>query len=145
VPITGTASANTYVSNPTLYYVVGSSITTNTFTVATSIANAKAGIAVSISTAGSGTHTAFANALACAGCVGEYIWNFVDFTNSVALVDSSPGQVANSISIPAGIWVVGVRGGVVRKTRALPFSSICTSGLSTDRCIAEKCVLELWA
>ena len=100
-------SPNTYVSNPTLYYVVGSSIAANNFTVATSIANAKAGTAVNTSSAGSGVHTAFANALACAGCVGELIYNTVEVSGPVAINNGPAPTTWNSLSLTAGIWELG--------------------------------------
>ncbi len=112
VPANGTVSANTYKSNPTLYYVVGSSITANTFTVATSITNAKAGIAVNTSSAGSGTHTAFANGMACAGCIGELIYNTVEAGSPVA-VTNNVEATWTSISLSAGIWEIGGNSAII--------------------------------
>lgn len=107
VPSVGTpVSANSFVRNPTLYYVVGSSITTNTFTVATSIANAKAGTAVNTSSAGSGTQSCVANALAPTGCIGETIWSALDIPTAVANTTSVP-VIWNTLSLTPGIWWLG--------------------------------------
>ena len=129
VPAVGTTSANTYKSNPTLYYVVGSSIAANTFTVATSIANAKAGTAVNTSSAGSGTHTAFANAMACAGCIGEYKYNSIEIGSGISLVSGSAGQVWTTLSLEAGIWKLGGNGGVIKKGAGTPVFSHMHAGL----------------
>jgi len=95
-------------SNPTLYYVIP--VNANTFQVATSLANAKAGTAVNTSSVGSGTHTAFANAFACAGCVGEYIFNITPTSN--ANVPSNSDTVFNTISLTPGVWKIGGSAGV---------------------------------
>jgi len=109
-PAAGTTAPNTYANNPTLYYVVGSSITANTFTLATTIPNANAGTAINTSSAGSGTHTAFANAMACAGCIGEYIYKDTPLTNGN--VTSGANTIYNSLSLTAGIWEVGGSAGL---------------------------------
>jgi hypothetical protein len=109
---TGTQiSPNTYQENPTLYYVVGSSITANTFTVATSIANAKAGTAVNTSSAGSGTHTCFANAMAPSGTVGELLYKVIEISPGVA---ATSGTEATWIQkdFTAGVWLVGGNYGI---------------------------------
>lgn len=129
VPGSGSMSANTYLSNPTLYYVVGSSITANTFTVATSIANAKAGTAVNTSSAGSGTHTAFANAAACAGCVGEYIYSVVPLGSAFSLTSGSAGQVWNTISLSQGVWQVGGNSGVIKTGGTTPVFTHMHAGI----------------
>lgn len=114
-PSVVTSSANTYNSNPTLYYVCsGATLLTNSFAVATTMANAKAGTCLNTSSAGSGTHTAFANAMACAGCVGEYIYNVVPIASAFSLTTGSAGQVWNTISLTAGIWEVGGNSGVIK-------------------------------
>lgn len=113
-PASGTTSANTYASNPTVYYVCyGATLGTNNFAVATTLANAKAGVCVTTSSAGSGTHTAFANAMACAGCVGEYIYSSVPFASPVALTSGSAGQVWVTMSLSPGIWEIGGNAGVL--------------------------------
>jgi hypothetical protein len=129
VPAVGTVSANTYKSNPTLYYVAP--INANTFNVATSLANAKAGTFVTTSSAGSGTHTAFANAMACAGCVGEMIWATIENTTGSAIpaVDSSPGQLMNSFTLSAGIWEVWGNGGIIKINAATPTMTHLHSGI----------------
>lgn len=138
VPGAGVVSANTYKSNPTLYYVCyGGTLGVNNFAVATTLANAKAGVCVTTSSAGSGTHTAFANALACAGCVGEYIWLAVEPGSPINVPDSSAGVVWNSISLSAGIWDIGsTTGGIstagpatlthLHSTNVYGFSTIAT-------------------
>ncbi len=123
VPSVGSPiSANNYKSNPTLYYVVGSSITANTFTVATSIANAKAGTAVNTSSAGSGTQTGFANALAPAGTIGELIWNTVEVGSPIAITTATPATW-NSLSVPAGIWELGGNVGFIGTSGTAVFTN----------------------
>ncbi len=139
-PAGGTVSANTYKSNPTLYYVCGgSTLLGGSFAVATSMANAKAGTCVNTSSNGSGTHTAFANAMACAGCVGEMIWDTREIASALAAVDSSAGQTVNSITLSAGIWEVWGSTGIIKINAGTPvmnhlhssivygFSTIATS------------------
>jgi hypothetical protein len=128
-PAAGTVSANTYLSNPTLYYVIGSSIAANTFQVATSIANAIAGTAVTAGSAGSGTHTMFANAMVPTGYIGERIWNVVPIASSVAAVSGSAGQVWNTISLSAGIWKIGGNTGVIKQGAGTPVFSHMHCGL----------------
>lgn len=107
-PNGGAFSANTYKQNPTLYYVcAGASLLTNSFTVATSLANALAGTGVNTSSAGSGTHTAWANAMAPAGTVGEYIYKIVEAADLFALTTGGSGVAWTSISLTAGIWERG--------------------------------------
>lgn len=117
---TGAASANTYTANPTLYYVIGASITTNTLQVATSIANAIAGTAVVAGSAGSGTHTAYANAMIPTGYIGEYIYKSVEIASAFALTTGSAGQVWNTISLTAGIWELGGNTGVIKTGGTTP-------------------------
>jgi len=111
IPAGGAVSPNTYTQNPTLYYVCGGvTLLTNSFAVATTMANAKAGTCVNTSSAGSGTHTAFANAMACAGCVGEYIYSRVAAV-STGLTTATDKNWAN-ISLTQGVWEVGGTSGV---------------------------------
>jgi len=113
-PASGATSANTYLSNPVLYYVCsGGTLLTNSFSVATTIANAKAGTCVTTSSAGSGTHTAFANAMACKGCIGEYVYSVVPIYNGFNLTTGSAGQVWNTMSLDAGIWELGGNTGII--------------------------------
>lgn len=92
-------------ANPTPYYVIGSSITTNTFQVASSVANAKAGTAVNTTGSQSGTHTAVANAIACDGCVGELIWKQVPYASRTSMTNASiANSLIQSISVTPGIW-----------------------------------------
>jgi hypothetical protein len=67
ITFTTTGALPTGLTAGTVYYVIPSSITTNTFQVATSIANAIAGTAVNTSSAGSGTHTGTANIVLTSG------------------------------------------------------------------------------
>lgn len=109
-PNGGAFSANTFKQNPTLYYVcAGATLLTNSFTVATSMANALASppVPVNTSSAGSGTHTAFANAMAPAGTVGELIYKVVEAADLFALTTGGTGVAYNSISLSAGVWLVG--------------------------------------
>lgn len=130
-------------SNPTLYYVVGSSITANTFQVATSIANAKAGTSVNTSSAGSGTHTGFANVFACAGCVGEYIFNVTQITNGN--VTSNADTVFNTISLPPGVWKAGGSGGVFGAATTVFQTSHNSIGLgNTTICTTPYCGTTDW-
>jgi hypothetical protein len=90
----------------TTYYLIGSSITTNTFEVATSVANAIAGIAINTSGTQSGTQTATANLNADPTSVGAYIELDVPQSSFVTL--PTPTGVANvaSVSMPAGRWLM---------------------------------------
>lgn len=109
VPGNGAVSANTYKANPALYYVCsGATLLTDSFALSTTLANSSAGTCINTSSAGSGTHTAFANAMACAGCVGEAIWNVVEAASLTTIGSSGgPGVAWNSISLSAGIWQIG--------------------------------------
>lgn len=97
-------SPNTYQSNPTLYYVIP--VDTNTFQVATSIANAIAGTAVNTSSAGSGTHTAFANAMVPTGCVGEMIYKTIEIADGVAATSGTEAAWIE-MDVTTGVWQVG--------------------------------------
>jgi hypothetical protein len=141
------SGSNLYFSNPTVYYVVGSSITTNTFQVATSIANAKAGIAVTTSGSQSGTQTAFANAVAPAGTIGEHIYNVVPFsgTGSVACNNSSPDTVFNSITLTPGIWKVWGSAGVFGSSTAVFSTNHSSYGIGiTSICTTPYCGTTDW-
>jgi hypothetical protein len=113
-------SARNYKSNPTLYYVIPTGA--NTFNVATSAANAAAGTAVNTSSAGSGTHTAFANALAGAGMIGELVWNVIEVTVPVAITTATPATW-NSISLSAGLWELGGNVGFIGTSGVVTFST----------------------
>jgi hypothetical protein len=67
VVFSSTGTLPTGITAGTAYFVVGSTITANTFEIATSIANAKAGTAVSTSGTQSGVHTGSANFTATPG------------------------------------------------------------------------------
>lgn len=124
---TGLTASDTSVSSPTLYYVIGSSITANTFQVATSLANAKAGTAVNTSGTQSGSQGAVANAFAPAGYVGEFIYNVVPASPGVTLTNNVDA-VWNSISLSAGIWEVGGNIGVTKSGASTPaFTTIHSS------------------
>lgn len=123
-PASGTFSANTYLSNPTLYYVK-TVLTADTFTVSAT----QGGAAINTSSAGSGTHTAFANAMIPTGCIGEYIYSAVSIASSVALVSGSAGQVWNTISLSAGIWLRGAKTGVIKQGAGTPVFSHMHAGL----------------
>ncbi len=105
------SNASGLINDPTLCYVVGSSITLNTFQCATSIANANAGTSINTTGAQSGTHTAFANYFACAGCIGEYKFHLT-LTNN-ANVTTAVNTIYNSLSLSAGVWEVGGTTGIV--------------------------------
>lgn len=121
VPASAGSIPNSYQANPTLYYVVGSSITANTFQLATSIANAKAGTAINTSGTQSGTHTAFANSAACTGCIGEHIYIIVPFSGagSVACSNGSPDTLVASLTLQPGIWEMSGATGVFGSATAV--------------------------
>lgn len=148
VPGTGsTMSPNSYGANPTLYYVIGSSITTNTFQVATSIANAKAGIAVNTTGTQSGTQTAFANSAACAGCIGEHIYTVVPPTGAgdVLCNNSSPDTVWASITLQPGIWQVWGAAGVFGSSGAVFSTNHSSYGVGiTGICSTPYCGTTDW-
>jgi len=126
LPVAGAVSPNTYSQNPTLYYVCsGAQLLTNSFAVATTVANAKTGTCVNTSSAGSGTHTAFANAMACAGCVGEFIYKRVG-TTTTGLTTGTDFNWGN-ISVPQGIWVVGGSAEVFGQIGATTFTHMHAS------------------
>lgn len=102
-------SPNTYRRNPTLYYVVP--IDANTFNISSTLANARAGTFVNTSSAGSGTQTAFANAMACTGCIGEFIYENYAIANGTAAT-SGTEATWGSITLSAGIWEVGGEYGI---------------------------------
>ena len=104
VVFTTTGALPTGITAGTEYYVIGSSITTNTFQVATSVANAKAGIAVNTSGSQSGTQTGTANASADSGNVG----NLVEFDlgpGSAITMTSGVTSTIISGNLSAGRWL----------------------------------------
>lgn len=84
VNFTTTGALPTGLTAGVTYYVVGSSITTNTYQVATSVANAVANTSVATSSAGSGTQSA----------------------NGGAVLTTTVSKDANGLSLPAGDWDV---------------------------------------
>jgi hypothetical protein len=120
----GATSAHTYSANPTLYYVK-TVLDANTFTVSAT----PGGTAINTSSAGSGTHTAFANAMVPAGSVGEYIYKVVELGSPFALTTGSAGQVWNTISLTAGIWLLGGNTGVIKTGGTTPTYTHMHSGI----------------
>lgn len=117
VPAVGASlSSDTYMSNPPLYYVVpGSQSGGNSFKVSLT----RGGAAIDFSGAQAGTHTGFANAYACGGCVGELIYATKVSGSPVNITTSGVGQVWQSITVPPGVWrlygntsVIGTSGAV---------------------------------
>jgi hypothetical protein len=111
----GATGTRTLLTSPTLYYVcAGSTLLTNSFTVATSLANAAAGTGVNTSSAGSGTHTCAANEFVPTGYVGELI--FVRKAATATGLTTGVDNLIHSISVTAGIWEIwgsmGLFGGV---------------------------------
>lgn len=104
VPTT-TGALPTGLTAGTTYYVIGSSITTNTFQLATSVANAKAGTAVNTSGTQSGTQTATANALADPGNAGNYRQVDVPSGSAVTMTTNTTYNIATD-TLPAGRWLV---------------------------------------
>lgn len=95
-------------SNPIAVYVIP--VDANHFSLASSLTNAIAGISINTSGSQSGTQTAIANAVACAGCIGEFIWNTIPISG-VAIV-TTVDKLWNTIQIPPGTWSVGAQSGV---------------------------------
>jgi len=90
----------------TTYYIVGNSITASgTFTLATSVANAKAGTAINGTGSQSGTHTAVINAGAQPGCIGEYIEYNTPSTSPITVVTNTDTGIISG-AYPAGIWLL---------------------------------------
>lgn len=85
------------------YYVVGSSITANTFQLATSVANAIAGTAINTSGSQSGTHLISGNACAPSGYVGECIEYDVLVANAFNLPNGQSVVVGGTY--PVGNWL----------------------------------------
>lgn len=143
----GSITPYTYSNNPTVYYVIGSSIAANTFQIATSIANAKAGTAVNTTTVGSGTHTAYANHTACAGCIGEYIYKTTSISN--ANVPNNADTVFTSITLTPGLWKVGGNAGVFGTPSGASTAVFVTSHFSygigiTTICTTPYCGTTDW-
>jgi len=100
VKAAGAVAPQTYLANPTLYYVK-TILDANTFTVSAT----PGGAAINTSSAGSGTHTAFANAMIPTGFVGEIIYKRVAAI-STGLTTAVDFNWAN-ISVTQGIWLIG--------------------------------------
>ncbi len=105
VVFTTTGALPTGIVSGTTYYVVGSSIAANTFQIATSVANAKAGTSINTSGSQSGTQTATANATADAGSAGNYI-QFDLGPGSAITMTSGIANTITSTSVPAGRWLM---------------------------------------
>lgn len=101
-------------TNPTAVYALV--LDANRFALATTPANCANGIALNTSGSQSGTQTAIANGVACAGCVGEQIWKTVPFASGFPLTTGSGGQTWNNISVPPGIWIVKAQACVLSST-----------------------------
>ena len=139
----GTMEPNAYQSDPQLYYVVGSSITTNTFQVSLT----PGGAAINTSGTQSGTQTAFANAMACAGCIGEhkYIIVPVTGTGSVACNNGSPDTLFASLSLTPGNWKIWGSAGVFGSGGAVFNTSHASYGLGiTGICSTPYCGTTDW-
>jgi hypothetical protein len=120
VKSTGTQiSPNTYQSDPTLYYLIP--VDADHFQLATSLANARAGTAVNTSSAGSGTHTAFANAAAPAGTVGELKYKVVEIGSGVNMPTATEVTWV-TLDLTPGIWEVGGIYGLYGNTGSPTFS-----------------------
>lgn len=140
---TSTIGPTNYKANPTLYYVVGSSITTNTFQVADSLAHAKAGTAINTSSAGSGTFSAFANVFACAGCVGEYVFNVTEITNATSL--TGVDTIFNTITLQPGVWKIGGSSGVFGTAGTVWTTSHASIGVGISTiCTTPYCATQDW-
>lgn len=96
--------------NPTAYYVIP--VDTNNFQLATTPANALAGIAFNLTGSQSGTQTAVANGVACAGCIGEFIWKTVPLTGPGSNLVTTVDQVWVTIQVSTGVWQGGGQSGV---------------------------------
>ena len=112
-------SPNTYQSNPTVYY--GIPVNANTFQVATTLANAIAGTAVNTSSSGSGTHTAFANATAPIGSVGEIIYKTIEIGSGVSTL-TGVEVTWITMDVTAGIWEVTGNYGIFGNSGSPVFS-----------------------
>jgi len=85
IVFTTTGALPTGVTASTQYWIIGSSVSGNTFQIATSAANALAGTAINTSGSQSGTHTG---------------------TSGIALT-SNAGRTTSAISLTAGDWRIG--------------------------------------
>jgi hypothetical protein len=99
-----TGALPTGITAGTEYYVVGSSITTNTFQIATSVANAKAGTSVNTSATQSGTQTATANLTSDTGNVGSIIEFDLPAGSAITMTSGSVSTVISG-NLPAGRWL----------------------------------------
>lgn len=82
IVFTTTGALPTGITASTVYWIIGSSVTSNTFQIATSIANALAGTSINTSGTQSGTHTG---------------------TAGITLTTATASNVA-ALSLPAGDW-----------------------------------------
>jgi hypothetical protein len=130
----GATSARTLQASPTLYYVcAGGTLLTNSFTVATSLANAAAGTGVNTSSAGSGVHTCAANEFVPTGYVGELV--FIRKSPVATGLTTGTDVLIQSISVTAGIWEIWGSSGVFGQTATTVFTHMHASinwGLGTS-------------
>lgn len=154
VVFTTTGALPTGITAGTIYYTIGSTIATNTFQIATTIANAIAGTAIVTTGSQSGTQTCTlgvplsnnttANVSAISLTAGDWdVWGVVAYTINGATVVSSCiagiGQTSATLdSVPAGggrgKWIGSVTGSspeVVTSTRPISLSGTTTIYLQT--------------
>lgn len=121
----GLTASTPATSTPTAYYVVGSSITATTFQVASSIANAVAGIAINTTGSQSGTHSAFANSVACDGCIGE--WNYIIYPiqsgGGARCITNNTDLVWGQLPLKAGNWRFEAQTGIIHTGANTPVFS----------------------
>lgn len=111
--LTTSGGLPTGLSVGTNYWVCSSTFAANTFTVATSVANALAGTCVNTSSAGSGTHTAISTIL-LANAAGANITG-ISLTAGNWLCAASSGRI-----VGATTTMPGVNGGISATTATLP-------------------------
>jgi hypothetical protein len=117
-----TGALPTGIVSGTVYFIVqGASLTTNSFRIATTVANAIAGVAITTSGSQSGAHTAYANYGIPYPYLGHRLNNTVPIAG-VAAINGSGGQIWNSISLPPGRWRCGCQTGIIQAGGAPVFT-----------------------
>jgi hypothetical protein len=113
------------VANPTPYYAIP--VDANSFSLALTVADATAGISLTLGGAPAGTNTAFANAVAPAGGIGEAIWAVVPLAGCVHVNTGSGGITWNSINVTPGLWSISAQTGAISTNGADTFTHLHAS------------------
>lgn len=123
ISFTTTGALPTGLTAGTTYYVcAGASLLTNSFRLATSVANAITGTAINTTGSQSGTHTAFANYTIPYPYKGYRLTSTIGIPANLGLVDSVD-RLWNTIALPAGNWRCFCQSGVFHNAGNTPVIS----------------------